>query len=187
MCGPTGENQIDIIDEISRLSVSVLLTCVLGKDIGDNEMEFRENGTIKRVPISFVLRDTFQKMIERYQAPHVILFPFLADWYIFPHERDIQANALAVRNVVRQVIDTRRKQETEIGRGDLLSIMLGDPMFSENDEVMIDELLTIFFAGSQTTANATQNLILHLLQHPKYEQAILDELDFKIVKPYGIF
>jgi len=94
---------------------------------------------------------------------------------------------LAVRNVVRQVIDTRRKQETEIGRGDLLSIMLGDPMFSENDEVMIDELLTIFFAGSQTTANATQNLILHLLQHPKYEQAILDELDFKIVKPYGIF
>jgi cytochrome P450 len=94
---------------------------------------------------------------------------------------------LAVRNVVRQVIDTRRKQETEIGRGDLLSIMLGDPMFSENDEVMIDELLTIFFAGSQTTANATQNLILHLLQHPEYEQAILDELDFKIVKPYGIF
>lgn len=94
---------------------------------------------------------------------------------------------MAVRNVVRQVIDTRRKQETEIGRGDLLSIMLGDPMFSENDEVMIDELLTIFFAGSQTTANATQNLILHLLQHPEYEQAILDELDFKIVKPYGIF
>ena len=87
-------------------------------------------------------------MIERYQAPHVILFPFLADWYILPHERDIQANALAVRNVVRQVIDTRRKQQTEIGRGDLLSIMLGDPIFSENDEVMIDELLTIFFAGS---------------------------------------
>ncbi len=94
---------------------------------------------------------------------------------------------MAVRNVVRQVIDTRRKQKTEIGRGDLLSIMLGDPMFSENDEVMIDELLTIFFAGSQTTANATQNLILHLLQHPKYEQAILDELDFKIIKPYDIF
>ena len=93
---------------------------------------------------------------------------------------------MAVRNVVRQVIDTRRKQETEIGRGDLLSIMLGDPMFSENEEVMIDELLTIFFAGSQTTANATQNLILHLLQHPRYEQAILDELDLKIVKTFGI-
>ncbi len=84
------------------------------------------------------------------------------------------------------MIETRRKQQTEIGIGDLLSIMLGDPMFSENDEVMIDELLTIFFAGSQTTANATQNLILHLLQHPRYEQAILDELDLKIVKPFGI-
>jgi len=113
------------------------------------------------------------------------MFPFLADWYIFPHERDIQANAFAVRNVVRQVIETRRKEQTKVGGGDLLSILLSDPLFSENVEVMIDELLTIFFAGSQTTANATQNLILHLLQHPKYEQAILDELDAKIVKPSG--
>ena len=123
-------------------------------------------------------------MIERYQSTHVILFPFLANWYILPHERDIKANAQAVRNVVRSVIDSRRKQKTKLNGGDLLSIMLGDPMFSENDEVMIDELLTIFFAGSQTTANTTQNLILHLLQHPRYEQGILDELDIKIVKPY---
>ncbi len=57
-------------------------------------------------------------------------------------------------------------------------------MFMDNDELIIDELLTIFFAGSQTTANATQNLILHLLQHPKYEKDILDELDAKIVQPY---
>jgi cytochrome P450 len=148
ICGPAGENQVDIIDEISRLSVQVLLTCVLGSDISDVEMEFWENGKSRRTPISFVLRDTFQKMIERYQSTHVILFPFLANWYILPHERDIKANALAVRNVVRTVIDSRRKQGTELNRGDLLSIMLDDPMFSENDEVMIDELLTIFFAGS---------------------------------------
>jgi cytochrome P450 len=62
--------------------------------------------------------------------------------------------------------------------------MLNDPMFMDNDELIIDELLTIFFAGSQTTANATQNLILHLLNHPKYEKDILDQLDTKIVQPY---
>ncbi len=57
-------------------------------------------------------------------------------------------------------------------------------MFMDNDELIVDELLTIFFAGSQTTANATQNLILHLLQHPNYERDILDELDAKIIQPY---
>jgi len=57
-------------------------------------------------------------------------------------------------------------------------------MFQDDDELIIDELLTIFFAGSQTTANATQNLILHLLNHPKYEKDILNELDEKIVQPY---
>ena len=62
--------------------------------------------------------------------------------------------------------------------------MLIDPLFSENNEVMIDELLTIFFAGSQTTANTTQNLILHLLKHQKYEDEILAELNTNIVMPY---
>ena len=40
-------------------------------------------------------------------------------------------------------------------REDLLSLLLEDPLFSDNKEVIIDELLTIFFAGSQTTANVT--------------------------------
>jgi hypothetical protein len=31
---------------------------------------------------------------------------------------------------------------------DLLSILLEEPIFADNDEKIIDELLTIFFAGS---------------------------------------
>jgi cytochrome P450 len=42
----------------------------------------------------------------------------------------------------------------------LLSILLLNPLFADNNELMIDELLTIFFAGSQTSANVTENLII---------------------------
>lgn len=38
---------------------------------------------------------------------------------------------------------------------DLIGIMLQDTMFRDNDESSVDEILTIFFAGTQTSANTT--------------------------------
>ena len=48
----------------------------------------------------------------------------------------------------------------------------------------MDELLTIFFAGSQTSAIATQNLILQLHRHPEHEKRILEELESAVIQPY---
>lgn len=106
----------------------------------------------------------------------------LATWFILPSERDNLANAVAIRNTIRGIIQKRRKQPTN--GSDLLSMLLKDPLFSNDDEIMIDELLTIFFAGSQTTALGTSNLLFHLLQNPKYETQILDELNQVIVQPF---
>lgn len=58
--------------------------------------------------------------------------------------------------------------------------MLQDPLFCDNNEVMIDELLTIFFAGSQTTAKVLQNLILQLCKHPVYIEKIVQEIKSEI-------
>jgi cytochrome P450 len=49
-------------------------------------------------------------------------------------------------------------------------------LFTDDIEVAIDELLTIFFAGSQTSANVTQNLMMYLCKNPEYKIKILDEL-----------
>ena len=40
----------------------------------------------------------------------------------------------------------------------------------------VDELLTIFFAGSQTSSNVTQNLIIQLALNPECKQKVLDEI-----------
>jgi len=49
---------------------------------------------------------------------------------------------------------------------------------------IVDEVLTFFFAGSQTSSVATQNLIFALCKHPEYQQKILAELDSAIVQPH---
>ncbi len=61
-----------------------------------------------------------------------------------------------------------------------MHILLRDIVFSENDEVIVDELLTVFFAGSQTSANTTQNLIMHLCKHPEHKIKIIEEVQREI-------
>lgn len=50
--------------------------------------------------------------------------------------------------------------------------------------MIVDEIMTFFFAGSQTSASSTQNLCLNLLLHPKYTQDILNELEEEVIQPY---
>lgn len=79
---------------------------------------------------------------------------------------------------MREVIN-RRKSDREQGtnsKDDLLELLLKDETFCHDDEVIIDELLTIFFAGSQTSANATQNLIFNLCKKPEYKERIIKEI-----------
>ncbi len=106
------------------------------------------------------------------------LFPTLAKFSLTPFERDLKANCLAVRQFVLEVI-TRRKAENESKtnqKDDLLELLLKDETFSFDVEIIIDELLTVFFAGSQTSANATQNLIFHLCKKPEYKAKIIKEI-----------
>jgi len=65
-----------------------------------------------------------------------------------------------------------------------LTICLCDEHFKNRDVRVVDECLTFFFAGSQTSSNATQNLINCLCKHPQYQDKILEELDSVIVGPY---
>lgn len=60
--------------------------------------------------------------------------------------------------------------------GDLLSILLEDPLFKDDDEMIIDEILTFFFAGSQTSAVALSNMIMNLMKKPQQLEKLRQEL-----------
>ena len=74
-----------------------------------------------------------------------------------------------------------KKDKSLAEKGDFLTILLCDELFKDDKKRIIDETLTFFFAGTQTSAVTLQNLVLALLKHPEYKTKILDELDEVIV------
>jgi len=56
--------------------------------------------------------------------------------------------------MVAKVINDRKLSDLK-GNDDLVEILTSDPLFNTDIEKTIDEILTIFFAGSQTSANVS--------------------------------
>lgn len=51
---------------------------------------------------------------------------------------------------------------------DLLSMLVTNELFKDDDKKILDECLTMFFAGTQTVSMTTGNLIQYLTQKPEY-------------------
>ena len=86
--------------------------------------------------------------------PHVFFFPILASVFLTPAERALQANAGFLREFVGEIVERRRnammKDPSLKESGDFLTILLTEPLFMNDNERIIDEAFTFFFAGSQT-------------------------------------
>ncbi len=95
--------------------------------------------------------------------------------------RDAEAeriNAL-LTELVRRFVDEHRA-ENRPARHDLLSLLLetrdeaGRPL---SDEFLRDNILTMFFAGHETTANTLTWAFYHLAQHPEILERLQQEVD----------
>lgn len=82
-----------------------------------------------------------------------------------------------VRQLLSQIVQERRASGQD--NGDLLSMLLlardeaGQPM---EEELLLDELITLFFAGHETTAVALTWLMHLLATHPQVTQRLTNEL-----------
>ena len=94
--------------------------------------------------------------MTRMGSPQVILFPFLSDWYITPFERMIVRNCKRLRNFLLKIVQERRAaiRAGQDSGSDLLGILLTDENFHDDDEMILDECLTFFFAGAGTSSMA---------------------------------
>jgi cytochrome P450 len=95
-----------------------------------------------------------------------------------PYNRRVRQATRLVEARLRQMIEERRKEQAS--RNDLLSLLLqarddeGQPM---SDQQLIDECLTLFTAGHETTAAALTWTWYLLCKHPENYQKLQQEID----------
>jgi cytochrome P450 len=156
----------DVHKEMGRLTLDIVARTLFGTRLGD---EFREVG------------EALETIVRRFAGRGGVLFQVL-EGVPTPENLRFRRALRSLDGIIARMIGERRR-EVEAGRdaGDLLSMLLlvrdeetGEGM---SDRQLRDEVLTLFLAGHETTANAL-SWTWHLLGlHPEAEAWLHEELD----------
>ena len=157
---------IDMIDEMTRLTASIILRSMFGMEVSEPRLRALE-GDVEAM-IRF--------MNGREMLP---VKPPL--WAPLPSHRRYRAARARVHRLIREVIARRRAQPQETWPNDLLSkLMLArDEETGESmpDMLVHDESLGIFVAGHETTARTLSFLWYVLEENPAVAERLRAELD----------
>lgn len=156
--------QLDVSQEMMRLTLAIVARTLFDADV---ESEADEIGA------------ALTSVIELFDF---LLLPFseLLEKLPLPQARRFQRAKERLDATIYRIIEERRRSGED--RGDLLSMLLsardeegdGGRM---TDEQVRDEVMTIFLAGHETTANALTWTWYLLSEHPSVETRLHEELD----------
>ncbi|MCA9963605.1 MAG: cytochrome P450 [Anaerolineales bacterium] len=106
-------------------------------------------------------------------------FP-VPSWLPTRNNRERKRAAKVLAEVLGGIIAERRREGTAVDHGDLLSMLLlaqGEDGSQMSDQQVLDEAVTLFAAGHETTSNALTWTWYLLSQHPEVEAQLHEELD----------
>jgi cytochrome P450 len=157
---PDGETR-DVHDDMMRLTLDIVAKALFDADVSHEAED-----------VSAALDVLMGKFMR--QAGLAFLLPSFVP---IPTTRRLQRAVRQLDKVIYGIIRQRRSS----GRmaGDLLSIFLqahDDEGMGMTDRQLHDEIMTLFLAGQETTANALSWTWYLLAQNPTAEQTLIEEL-----------
>jgi cytochrome P450 len=154
---------LNLNQEMHALTLTIVGEALFGTDVGERTDRVSE------------LMETVMETFFLFMSPLAPFFEF------FGHPK-LQRAAKARRElsaIVQTMIDERRK--TNQTRKDLLALLFAaqDPEtgLGMSDEQLRDEVMTLFLAGHETTANALGWTIYLLTQHPDIAERLVAATD----------
>lgn len=154
--------EIDVDKAMPIITMNVITKTMFDTEVGDETREVGE-----------VFTRLLQIVNER--AGRIFDLPY---WLPTPENREVQHLVKQLRAIIQRFIDERRK--TGEDKGDLLSMLLtaqdedGNPM---SDEQLMNEMLTIFGAGHETTSYTLTFAWYALAQNPDVREKLYQEVD----------
>lgn len=142
---------LDIPQEMSRLTLSIVCKALFGADLPAEALE----------RVSHALTTVNHLLAEAFYLPGILSLPT-------PQRHRLRAARRELHAVVDTIIQQRRESGEE--RGDLLAMLLeardAETRVGMSDQQLRDEILTLLLAGHETTANTLSWTFYLLAQHP---------------------
>jgi cytochrome P450 len=161
---------LNLNQEMHALTLLIVGEALFGTEMGDRTSRVSE------------LMETVMETFFLFISPLAPLFEF------FGHPK-LKRAAKARRElsvIVQSMIDERRKANNQT-RKDLLTLLFAaqDPEtgLGMSDEQLRDEVMTLFLAGHETTANALSWTIYLLTQHPEIAERLATEVHSAADRP----
>ena len=156
----------DTARDMMQLTMEIISQTIFGIDLHDNEAS-GDVGTA----ISTAL-DEYNRMITSVTRTLISRLPIRLP---IPGEARLRQAVSQVDALIHRMIELRRRQPAE----DLLTLFLevrDEAGSGMNDQQLRDEVMTLFLAGHETTANTLSWTLYLLAQHPDVEARLLREL-----------
>jgi cytochrome P450 len=153
---------LNLNEEMHALTLVIVGEALFGTEVGDRTSRVSQ------------LMETVVETFFLFLSPMAPVFEFFGH----PKLKRAAAARRELSRIVQIMIDERRK--TKLVRNDLLTLLFAaqDPEtgFGMSDEQLRDEVMTLFLAGHETTANALGWTIYLLIQHPEIAERLLAEV-----------
>lgn len=160
----SGDNKIEVDAEMNYLALDLLCSSIIKTDLEDKSERIREN-----------LNDAFTYVSnKRFRAIKALDLPT-------PLKIKGKKAIKEIKGTISGIIENRRKSEED--HHDLLSNLMGavdqESNQSLTNEELIDEVMTLFIAGHDTTA-VVMNWVFYLIaKRPEVQEKILAEIKEK--------
>lgn len=157
--------QVDMAQEMMGLTLAIIAQTMFGAQVEDD---------------TEAVREALTPLLQMSGASRLDPLNALLEYLPFPSKKRRSEARAQMDAIVSRIISERRASGED--RGDLLSMLLlardeeGDGS-GMSDSQLSDEVMTLFVAGHETTANALSWTWYLLSQHPEVEEKLRRELD----------
>ncbi|XP_068729246.1 cholesterol 24-hydroxylase-like [Montipora capricornis] len=159
-----GKTVVDMAEEFARVTLDVIGKVAFNVDVDADSI------------FPSAISKVFKGIQESLQSPF-----WRVDFTQFPFQRSVIQAAKYLRNYATEVIKERQKA---VSNGDdvprdilshILNVAEAEPTLTM--EHLVDEFITFFIAGQETTSNQLSFTLHEILKHPHIEDRIVQEIN----------